>query len=306
MRIVFMGSPEFAVPSLRSVAQSFEVIAAVTQPDRSKGRGRKTAPPDVKLAAQELGIEVLQPEQIRTSKAIEQLNQLNADLFIIAAYGQILPQALLDAAPLGALNVHASLLPRWRGASPVQAAIYHQDRETGVTIMKMDAGLDTGPILAQRKTPIDPDETGGELTSRLSYLGSGLLLECLPPYAAGQLQPTPQEDDLATHAPMLTKAEGRLDLSRTAEELVAQIQAYEPWPGSYLEWENERLRVLRAHASSNFHAVVGKVETRKGKPAVGTSSGLLILDQVQPPSRKSMPAEAFVLGHAEFLSAILK
>jgi methionyl-tRNA formyltransferase len=306
MRIVFMGSPEFAVPVLAALAEPYQVTAAFTQPDRAKGRGRQPSSPAVKIAAIELGIEVLQPLHIRSSETLQQLKELDPDLIVVAAYGQILPQELLEVPRKGAINVHASLLPRWRGASPVQAAIYHRDSETGVTIMKMDAGLDTGPILSQRRTHIKPDETGGELTMRLAYLGSEVLLESLPLYAAGQLQPIAQEDELATHAPMLKKTDGRIDLNRTAEQLAAQIRAYEPWPGSYLLWNDEPLRVRRAYAAANDRTAIGDVIAKDDKPALGTADGLLILDQVQPPSRKTMPGDAFLRGHTEFLSSDLE
>lgn len=301
MRVIFMGSPEFAVPSLRTLAAGYEVVAVVTQPDRGRGRGRKTMPPPVKEAALELGIEVLQPARVGSAESLAALELLKPGLIVVAAYGQILPQALLDLPRAGALNVHASLLPRWRGASPVQAAIYHQDEQTGVTIMQMDAGLDTGPILAQKSTPLQASETGGELSARLSKMGGELLLETLPAYLEGALIPEQQDDSLATYAPMLRKSDGKLDLKRSASQLAAQVRAYEPWPGSFLEWEGQRLRVVAAHSRSDAQPQPGSVDIVEGKPMLGTASGALVLDQVQPPSRNVMPGEAFLQGYRDFL-----
>ncbi|MGH2619004.1 MAG: methionyl-tRNA formyltransferase, partial [Anaerolineales bacterium] len=227
MRVVFMGSPEFGVPTLNELAQRHQVIGVVTQPDRPAGRGRRKSASAVKQFAVRHSLNVFEPLNLRAAQSIEQLASLIPDLIIVAAYGQILPQPMLDLPPHGCLNVHASLLPRWRGASPVQAAILHGDPETGVSIMLMDAGLDTGPIVAQRTTPIAASETGGTLTTRLAQLGADLLVEVLPAYLAGDLTLGPQDESRSTHAPRIKKGDGLLDLNLSAAQLSRQIRAYE-------------------------------------------------------------------------------
>jgi methionyl-tRNA formyltransferase len=307
MRAVFMGSPEFALPSLEALAAHYSVVGVVTQPDRPAGRGRKLQPSAVKTRAHELGLPVLEPQRVRAEAAVEQLNSLQPDLIVVAAFGQILPGSLLGIPPRGCLNVHASLLPRWRGAAPIQAAILHGDEASGVTIMRMDVGLDTGPILAQSAAPIHPRETGGELSGRLATLGAKLLLDTLPTYLAGKLQPRPQDETLATLAPMLKKADGRLDVLRQAEWLARQVRAYEPWPGSFLDLQQGRLLVRRAHStpSEGGGQPPGTLATVAGFPAVYTGEGVLVLDLVQPPGRRPMSGEAYLRGAAKFLSADL-
>src|SRR5512147_1011647 len=218
-RLVFMGSPDFALPTLQTLSEHYEVVGVVTQPDRASGRGRELKPPPVKLLAQELKIPVIQPEKLRQPEAMEQLRLWKPDLIVVAAFGQILKKDVLDLPRFGSINVHASLLPRWRGAAPINAAILHGDEETGVTIMKMDVGLDTGPILSQRSIRLTPDDTAGSVTESLSHLGADLLLETLPDYLSGKIQPLPQPEEGATYAPMLKKEEGRLDFTQPAEEL---------------------------------------------------------------------------------------
>jgi len=307
MRAVFMGSPEFALPSLEALAAHFSVVGVVTQPDRPAGRGRKLQPSAVKARALELGLPVLEPERVRAEAAVEQLNSLHPDLIVVAAFGQILPASLLANPAWGCLNVHASLLPRWRGAAPIQAAILHGDETSGVTIMRMDVGLDTGPILTQSAAPIQPQETGGELSGRLATLGAKLLLDTLPPYLAGELQPRPQNETLATLAPRLKKADGRLDVRRQAEWLARQVRAYEPWPGSFLDLQQGRLLVRRAHGApaKGGGQPPGTLATVAGFPAVYTGVGLLVLDLVQPPGKRPMSGEAYLRGAAQFLTADL-
>ncbi len=300
MRIVFMGSPSFAVPSLEALASAFSVLAVVTQPDRRAGRGQELQEPAVKAAAANLGITVLQPHKLSDPGVFEALAELAPDLIAVAAYGQILRQKLLDLPVYGSVNVHASILPRWRGAAPVQAAILHGDRVTGITIMRMDAGLDTGPILAQRETEIGPKETGGQLEARLAKLGAALLVETLPAYFDGTLAPQPQDDSQATYAPMLKKADGKLDFSRPAEALARQVRAFEPWPRSFFHWQGERILVTEAAAESG-RAEPGTVVAVGGQPAIGTAAGLLRLIRVQPAGRRAMDADAFVRGSPDFI-----
>jgi len=246
MRIVFMGSPDFAVPALCAIHQYFNLVGVVSQPDRPGGRGRKLRAPPIKIRSQELGIPIIQPETLKNEAVFDQLESLKPDLIIVAAYGQILPPNILTIARNNAINVHASLLPRWRGAAPIQAAILIGDADTGITIIKMDAGMDTGPILSQRSTPIQVDETGGELSERLSSLGADLLIETIPEYVAGNIVPIDQDASLATYAPRLKKADGRLDFLQPAEQLVRQIRAYEPWPTSFCYFNDLRLTVREA------------------------------------------------------------
>ena len=293
--IVFMGSPDFALPTLQALHENYSVVGVVTQPDRAAGRGRELKPPPVKTLAQELSIPVIQPEKLRQPEAIQQLQAWAPDLIVVAAFGQILRQEVLDLPPYGCLNVHASLLPRWRGAAPINAAILHGDEETGITIMKMDAGLDTGPILSQRAVRIGPYETAGSLFGKLSLLGADLLLDTLPGYLTGVIEPQPQPEMGSTYAPMLKKEEGRLDFSQPAAALERKVRAFNPWPGTYFEWDGSLLKVHRA-------------DTRPGKeregerlvvddlPAVGTSDGLLLLEEVQPAGKKPMEGKAFLAG----------
>lgn len=296
-RIVFMGSPEFAVPALRSVEQHYSVVGVVTQPDRPAGRGRTLTPPPVKTQAQKLGLPIIQPVKLRQPDAMDQLTSWAPDLIVVAAFGQILRPQVLDLPPLGCLNIHASLLPRWRGAAPINAAILHGDAQTGVTIMRMDPGVDTGPILSQRAEPILTNDTTTGLSGRLALLGSELLLETLPGYLRGEIHPQPQDDSLATYAPLLKKEDGALDFNLTAVELERRVRAFQPWPGAYLEWSGGLLKILRASVSDgNGKISPGQHLVYKGLPAVLTAEGLLILDEVQPAGKKPMPGKVFLQG----------
>jgi len=290
-----MGSPDFALPGLRLLARTYEVVGVVTQPDRAAGRGRGLTPPPVKALALELGLPVLQPEKLRQPEAMQALRALEPDLIVVAAFGQILKPEVLDLPPHGCLNVHASLLPRWRGAAPIHAAILHGDGRTGVTIMRMDPGLDTGPILSQRGVEIGPAETAGELYARLSVLGAELLMDTLPGYLEGSIQPQPQPAEGVTFAPMLKKEEGRLDFSRPAAELERRVRAFNPWPGAWLEWKDGLLKVHRARVEAG-QASPGETLVSGSLPAVGTGDGLLVLEEVQPAGRKSMDGKAFLAG----------
>jgi len=305
MRIGFMGSPQFALPSLKALSEQYTVVAVVSQPDRPAGRGKKRKSPATKTFAMEAGIPILQPERIRDDDSILRIAELQPELLVVAAYGQILPQRLLDLPVNGSLNVHASLLPRWRGAAPVQAAIRSGDRDSGVTIMQMDAGLDTGPILSQRRVGLRAEETGGSLTKRLSYIGAELLIDTLPRYISGEIAPQPQDDALATHAPMLAKSDGALDPQATAEQLVRQIRAFDPWPGTFIMWGERRLAIKRAHAASQNGAISGEVVLIEGSPALTTREGVLVLDIVQPSGKREMSGEAFIRGAPEFVGAQL-
>jgi len=290
-----MGSPDFAVPSLKALAAVYPIVGVVTQPDREAGRGRKLVAPPVKKAALELGLPVIQPEKLRAAEALAQLQEWAPDLIVVTAFGQILRSAVLDLPRFGCVNVHGSLLPRWRGAAPIQAAILAGDRETGITIMMMEAGVDTGPMLAQRSIPIGADDTARSIFEKMSALGAELLMETLPPYLSGTLQPKPQPEEGATYAPMLKKGDGLLDFTHPAEELARRVRAFHPWPGTYFEWQGAAMKVHAAHAVEG-HAVVGEHLIHQKFPAVGTAGGLLVLDVVQPAGKKPMPGSAFLAG----------
>ena len=298
IRVVFMGSPEFALPSLRALAGAYKVVGVVTQPDRASGRGRELKPPPVKTLALELGIPVMQPEKLRAPEAMEALRAWSPDLIVVAAFGQILKQDVLDLPRFGCLNIHASLLPRWRGAAPIQSAILHGDEETGVTIMKMDAGLDTGAMLAKKSMRIPPDGTAGSVADALSQLGADLLIEILPRWMAGEIKPEPQDDSLSTYAPMLKKEEGRLDFTREAVELERQVRAFNPWPGAFMDFDGAILKIHRAHVGQidNLSYKEGQRLVWQNQPAIGARSGLLVLDEVQPAGKKSMSGKSFLAG----------
>ena len=290
-----MGSPDFAVPVLRTLAQAYPLAGVITQPDRPAGRGMALVPPPVKTAALDLGLPVLQPERLRAPEAVAALRAWAPELIVVAAFGQILRPQVLELPRYGCVNVHASLLPRWRGAAPIQAAILAGDIETGVTIMKMDLGVDTGPTLSRRALPIAADDTAGDLFDKLAPLGAQLLLETLPGYLAGKVQPQAQPSGGATYAPMLKKEDGRLDFSHPAEELARRVRAFQPWPGAYMEWKEGMLKVQRARPGPG-QAAPGQRLASRDWPAVGTGDGLLLLEQLQPPGKKSMSGKAFLAG----------
>lgn len=295
VRVVFMGSPEFALPSLQGLAAHYEVVGVVTQPDRPAGRGKQLAAPPVKALALELGLALIQPRRLREPEAVAQVRAWAPDVIVVAAFGQILRAEVLDLPPHGSINVHASLLPRWRGASPIVAAILNGDKETGVTIMRMDPGLDTGPILSQRAIPIEANDTGGSLSAKLAPIGAELLLETLPDYLAGKLQPRPQPEFGVTLAPTLTKAQGELDFSQSAAELECQVRAFNPWPGAFVMWKGTLLKIHMAHAQQGSGGA-GEHRTKDGLPAIAAVDGLLVLDEVQPAGKKMMRGSAFIMG----------
>jgi methionyl-tRNA formyltransferase len=298
--IVFMGSPDFALSTLQALHENYPVVGVVTQPDRAAGRGRELKPPPVKKLALELGIPVIQPEKLREPEAMEQLHSWSPDVIVVAAFGQILKQDVLDLPEFGCINVHASLLPRWRGAAPINAAILHGDEETGITIMKMDAGLDTGPILSQRSVRIKPDETAGSLFKTLSQLGADLLLKTLPGYISGEIVPHPQPEGGATYAGMMKKQEGELDFSQPAAELERKVRAFNPWPGTYFDWDGGRLKVHKAHTTFVFTYMFqppGTRTTHDGLPSIyGGDNTMLVLEEVQPAGKKRMSGKAFLAG----------
>lgn len=302
-RVVFMGSPAFAVPSLRAAAELSRVVGVVTQPDKPAGRGRQLTPCAVKIAAGELGLPVTQPEKVRD--AVEQLRAWKPDLILVAAFGKILRADVLHLPPLGCLNIHASLLPRHRGAAPIPAAILAGDSETGVTLMKMDEGLDTGPALAARSTPISPTETAAQLAGRLARLGAELLRDSLADYAAGKLPPLPQDDSLATYAPQLKKEDGLLRFTEPAAALERRVRAMNEWPGAFFYYSNAPVKVLRAHLRADRIAAPGRVINVEGQPAIGCADGSLVLDEIQPAGKKPMPGADYLNGNPAFIGSQL-
>ncbi len=300
MRVVFLGSGSFAIPSFEALLDAgHEISALVTQPDKQKGRGRALAPPPLKPVAEARGIQVLQPRRVREPEAQAVLRALAPDIQVVVAYGQILPRDVIDIPRLGTLNVHASLLPRYRGAAPIQWAIVRGETETGVSIMRIDEGLDTGPLLLQRALAIGPAETAGELQPRLARLGAAALVEALRGLAAGSLPSQAQDHDRASLAPILRKEDGRLDWSRPASALACQVRGLNPWPGAFALWNGTRLAVWRSEPRvSEAPADPGRVLGRDADAllvACGERSALGLIE-VQPEGRKRMSGAAFSLG----------
>jgi methionyl-tRNA formyltransferase len=295
-RLIFAGTPAFAVPSLRALIRSGQApVAVYTQPDRPSGRGRKTRPSPVKTTALDAGIPVHQPPTLRDASAGAKLVALEADLMIVAAYGLILPQTALDAPRLGCVNIHASLLPRWRGAAPIQRAILAGDEATGICIMRMEAGLDTGPVFRCREVAIAADDTGGSLHDRLAAVGADLLLEVLPGILDGSLAPVPQDHARATYAKKLEKAEAAVDWSRDAPSIERQVRAFNPWPVAQTRLDGEVLRLWLARALPGSGGPPGAVlhAGREGID-VATGDGLLRILSLQAPGKRPVDAAAFV------------
>lgn len=291
-----MGTPDFAVPALQKLAEQFSVIGVITQPDRPAGRGKKLVSSPVKEAAEILDLEIFQPEDINSEKALTQLQEWDPDLICVAAFGQILSTEVLDLPPAGCLNVHASLLPRWRGASPINAAILTGDQWSGVTIMKMGPGLDDGPIISQEKVSIGPQETAGSLFIKLAELGGELLVRTIPPYLEGEITPQPQDDSQATYASMLAKKAGEMDFQLSAQELDRKVRAFSPWPGTYTYWQGTRLLIHKARVKNVTSPGVGVFCKYEGSPAIGTGDGVLILNELQVAGKSRMSGKEFLNG----------
>jgi len=308
-RIVFFGTPRFGVPVLEALAQHHQVLGVITQPDRVAGRGRaQRAMPAVKQTAQKLGLPVLQPASLRhDAKVLEWLQQSAADLFVVAAFGQLLPPSILAIPAHGCIGVHASLLPDLRGAAPVAAAILRGDRETGVSLMLTDAGMDTGPIIAQRRISIAPDDTTESLSEKLAFLGAELLIETLPAWLAGQITPVPQDDSRATYAPPIKKSDGLIDWRLSAEEIARRVRAFSPWPGAFTSYLGKNLRVLRARPLPDFEHVAIPGTVVEGSEGIGvvTGKGLLLLETVQLEGKRGISAREFACGQRQFVGSVL-
>lgn len=299
MRLVFMGTPDFAVPTLEAVAGSaHQVLAVVTRPDRPRGRGQELAAPPVKQCARRLNLPVHQPERVCTAEFVEFLASLQPDAGVIVGYGKMIPQAVIDIPPRGIINVHASLLPEYRGAAPVQWAIAKGETRTGVTTMRIDAGLDTGDILLQRETGIGPEENATELSARLAVMGAELLLETLNGLEAGTIVPRKQDAAQATLAPMLKKEDGLLDWRRPAAEICNRVRGFVPWPGSYSSFRGRLVHIWKARLGEGAASGPPGSLSASGRRlwvACGEASSLEILE-LQLEGRRKMSAEAFLNG----------
>ncbi len=310
-RIVFMGTPEFAVPSLAALLDAgYDVVGVLTKEDQPAGRGQQIEQSPVKRLALARGVPVQQPRTLRSAAAQAELAALAPDVIVVAAYGLILPQAVLDLPRHGCVNVHGSLLPQHRGAAPIAAAILAGDSEAGITLMLMDAGVDTGPMLASAAIPIAPDDTTGSLTVKLADLGAGLLLRTLPGWLSGDLAPQPQREAGATYAPRIVKEAGQIDWSEPAALIERRVRAYQPWPSAYTTWNGQRLKVLRAWVGDS------EPERKTGGPGtviagpgdaagVMTGAGVLWLGEIQLAGKRAMHLPAFLQGARGFVGSRL-
>ena len=310
MRILFMGTPEFAVTPLEQlVLNQFQVVAVYTQPDKPAGRGRSLVPPPVKKVALALNLPVMQPASLKKAEVVAQLADFNPDVIVVAAFGQILPQSVLDIPRYGCINLHPSLLPRFRGASPVAATVLAGDEFTGVSLMLMDSGLDTGPILAQKSVSISSQDTTSSLTIKLSQIAAQLLPEVLVRWTRGEITPQPQNEAEATYTAPITKEEGEIDWHLSAVDIWRRVRAFQPWPGAYTRWRGKRLEIIEAvplFGEGTF--AVGQVVTLNKEEAafgVNTGEGLLGVLKVQLEGKQAMPAADFARGQRQFIGAIL-
>jgi len=306
-RVIFMGTPQFAVPALEALGKNHEVVGVVTQPDRRAGRGRKMVPSPVKEAAMARGLPTFQPSDLQIPEAVNTLAGWQPEVIAVFAFGQLLPRPVLELPPYGCLNIHPSLLPRYRGAAPITAAILAGDLITGVTIMLMDEGLDTGPILAQGESPIAPGDTTVSLTAKLAEEGATLLIKTLPGWLKGKIQARPQDEALATYCDHLKKEDGLLDWSQPAEYLDRQVRAYDPWPGAHTTWLGKRLKVLRARPQTAWRGEgsPGQVVALPGGMGVATGRGLLELQEVQLAGKMPIAGDVFARGQRDLIGGFL-
>ena len=321
LRIIYMGTPYFAVPALKALIEGsapgailpegHDIVTVITRPDKPAGRGREVASSPVKQTAQAYGIPVWQPGSFKKLENCQALAAYKADLYIVAAFGQILPQVVLDQPRYGTLNIHASLLPKYRGPDPIAEAILQGDAETGVSIMLLDAGIDTGPVLARRSIAISHDETLGSLTIKLAELGAQTLQAALPLWIADKLPQETQDELHATHTHMLQKEDGKINWERPAAALARQIRAFMPWPGSYTFWRGKMLKIITAHPYSveTTHSIPGTSVIREEAGhkvlAVVTGSGLLVIKQLQLEGKRAMSAEEFLRGYGQIAGQVL-
>jgi methionyl-tRNA formyltransferase len=305
VRLAFLGSPDFAVPSLRALATAHDVVLVVSQPDKPAGRGGAITPPAVARCARELALPLVQPASARSGELAAALVASRAELAAVVAYGKILPRAVLDAVPRGCVNVHASRLPKYRGAAPVQWAVIHGDEQTGVSIMQLDEGMDTGPVLLERVVAIEPDETAGELLARLAPIGAQALLEAIATVAEGHAQPVAQDHAHATHAPMLTKADGAVDFAAPAGVVAARIRGVDPWPGAVASLRGQVVKLFRARARDG-HGAPGAVLAIDGDGLhVACGEGAVVIRELQLAGRKRLAAAQIAAGRGVAVGDVL-
>ena len=309
MRIIFMGTPEFAVPALEHlVLNQYQVMAVYTQPDRPAGRGRSPVSSPVKRAALSWNVPVVQPDSLKKAEAVAQLADLHPDIIVVAAYGQILPQPILDIPGYGCINIHPSLLPRFRGASPVAAAILAGDDFTGVSIMLLDRGLDTGPVLARAAIAISPQDNTGSLTAKLSLIAARLLQQVLVHWPRRELAPQPQNETEATYCGQIAKEEGEIDWHLPTADIWRRVRAFNPWPGCYTRWQGRQLKIIEAVTLPGMTSKAGQVVALDRKGAVfgvHTGDGILGVLKVQLEGKQAMSAAEFLRGQREFTGAVL-
>lgn len=298
MRIVFMGTPEFAVKSLEACLELGEVVAVVTQPDKPRGRGQEVSFSPVKALAVARGLPVLQPLKVKGTDFAQVLAGYRADVAVVTAYGKLLPQDVLDAPRRGCVNVHASLLPRFRGAAPIQWAIASGDETTGVCLMRMDAGMDTGPVIDRAELPIAPDDTSATLHDKLALLGGDVLRRSLGRYVDGALEPVPQATEGVVMAPMIKKEDGRLDWAKPAVVLERRLRAFTPWPGAFCTFDGKLLKVTRARAAGGQGAPGTVLAAGPEGVEVACAEGSLVLLELQPEGKRAMTAREFLAGRA--------
>jgi methionyl-tRNA formyltransferase len=306
-RLIFMGTPAFAVPSLEALAEQYEVAAVVTQPDRPARRGRKLTASPVKEAALALGLPVLQPVSLRQEDEVARLRDMEPRVMVVAAYGQILRPQVLAIPPAGVINVHPSLLPKYRGASPIAGALLAGEEETGVTIMLMDEGMDTGPVLTQMTVWVDPADTTGSLEERLATIGAELLVETLPAWLEGRIEAQLQDDDRATYTKPLTKDDAVIDWSLPAIDIWHRVRAYNPRPGSRTWWKGDQFKVLMARPDSDWkgEGEPGQVVRASSGVVVVTGEGALLLEEIQLAGKRAMGIEDFARGQRDFVGSRL-
>ncbi len=298
MRIVYMGTPQFAVSPLRAlVAAGYEIAGVITRIDKPAGRGQNLTAPPIKSAAEKMGLPVYQPKRIREASFIEQLRSIGPEVVIVAAYGQILPQEILTLPKLGCINIHASLLPAYRGAAPINWAIIRGEDETGITIMQMDEGMDTGAVLMQERIVIDPTDTAGSLTERLSTMGAKLITTALPLIVDGKLLPLPQDSARATLAPLLKKEDGIIDWEIPAVDIYNRIRGLSPWPGAYTFLDGKKIKIIATEVVSSTGEPGRLYERDRQILETGTGKGLLRIVRIQPEGKRPMTAGDFMRGH---------
>jgi methionyl-tRNA formyltransferase len=310
-KIIFMGTPAFSVPALSALLEAkMNVIAVYTQPDKQAGRGQRTVSSPVKELALSRGLNVLQPVSLKNEQAIQQIKALNPNVVVVAAYGKIIPESILNIPRLGFLNIHPSLLPRHRGATPIPSAILNGDNVTGVSIMLLDAGMDSGPVFKQNELTIADEDTACTLSEKLSHTGAELLLEVLPLWIEGKISPVPQDETRATYTSMLTKEDGRIDWNLGALEIWRKVRALQPWPGCYSTWKGKVIKIFQVtHVQWTKPVEAGRVitlSTQTGSSVgIGCGTGVLALNRLQMEGKKEMPVEEFIRGQRDFVGSKL-